>query len=123
MNGRAKRLLAWGPACSDAELLAIFLRVGMGQERCRSRRELITRFGSLNRLFGASLAGLRRYPAWAKPSMRSRPCSRWRNKTGRQLAARGALLATGRARLPAPDAGRPESMRSSSCSGSMRRTG
>lgn len=52
-----ERLLAQGPAVlSDAELLAIFLRVGVpGKSAVDLARELISRFGSLTRLFAASL--------------------------------------------------------------------
>ena len=51
-----ERLLAQGAgALSDAELLAIFLRVGSrGKTAVDLARELISRFGSLNRLFAAS---------------------------------------------------------------------
>ena len=51
-----ERLLAQGAAVlSDAELLAIFLRVGMkGKSAVDLARDLIRRFGSLNRLFAAS---------------------------------------------------------------------
>ena len=51
-----ERLLAQGAAAlSDAELLAIFLRVGIkGKSAVDLARELIRRFGSLNRLFAAS---------------------------------------------------------------------
>lgn len=51
-----ERLLAQGPQClSDAELLAIFLRVGVaGKSAVDLARELIATFGSLNGLFGAS---------------------------------------------------------------------
>ncbi|WP_300327266.1 DNA repair protein RadC [Accumulibacter sp.] len=51
-----ERLLAQGAgALSDAELLAIFLRVGSrGKTAVDLGRELISRFGSLNRLFAAS---------------------------------------------------------------------
>jgi DNA repair protein RadC len=50
-----ERLLAKGaPALSDAELLAIFLRVGVkGKSAVDLARELLGRFGSLNRLFAA----------------------------------------------------------------------
>jgi DNA repair protein RadC len=53
-----ERLLAQGAgALSDAELLAIFLRVGMkGKSAVDLGRELIARFGSLNGLFAAPLA-------------------------------------------------------------------
>jgi len=51
-----ERLLAQGAAVlSDAELLAIFLRVGMkGKSAVDLARELIRHFGSLNRLFTAT---------------------------------------------------------------------
>ena len=51
-----ERLLEQGAAVlSDAELLAIFLRVGLkGKSAVDLARELIGRFGSLNRLFAAS---------------------------------------------------------------------
>lgn len=53
-----ERLLAQGAAAlSDAELLALFLRVGVrGKSAVDLARELIGRFGSLNRLFSASRA-------------------------------------------------------------------
>ena len=51
-----ERLLAQGAAAlSDAELLAIFLRVGMkGKSAVDLARDLIQRFGSLTRLFAAN---------------------------------------------------------------------
>lgn len=51
-----ERLLSQGVSVlSDAELLAIFLRVGVrGKSAVDLARELITRFGGLNRLFAAS---------------------------------------------------------------------
>lgn len=53
-----ERLLAKGAeALSDAELLAIFLRVGVkGKSAVDLARELLGRFGSLNRLFAAGAA-------------------------------------------------------------------
>ena len=53
-----ERLLAQGAAAlSDAELLALFLRVGVkGKSAVDLARDLIGRFGSLNRLFAASQA-------------------------------------------------------------------
>ena len=53
-----ERLLAQGAAAlSDAELLAIFLRVGVrGLSAVDLARVLIARFGSLNRLFSATRA-------------------------------------------------------------------
>lgn len=55
-----ERLLAQGAASlSDAELLAIFLRVGVkGKSAVDLARELISHFGSLNQLFAASQATL-----------------------------------------------------------------
>jgi DNA repair protein RadC len=52
-----ERLLAQGAAVlSDAELLAIFLRVGVrGKSAVDLARDLIGHFGSLNHLFAASL--------------------------------------------------------------------
>ena len=51
-----ERLLAQGAAAlSDAELLAIFLRVGMkGKSAVDLARDLIARFGSLNGLFSST---------------------------------------------------------------------
>ena len=53
-----ERLLACGAASlSDAELLAIFLRVGVkGKSAVDLARQLIQHFGSLNRLFAATQA-------------------------------------------------------------------
>ncbi|MBS3916869.1 MAG: DNA repair protein RadC [Sulfuritalea sp.] len=53
-----ERLLAQGASTlSDAELLAIFLRVGIkGSSAVDLARRLIAHFGSLNRLFAASAA-------------------------------------------------------------------
>ena len=53
-----ERLLTRGAASlSDAELLAIFLRVGVkGKSAVDLARQLIGHFGSLNRLFSASAA-------------------------------------------------------------------
>ena len=51
-----EKLLGQGPqALSDAELLAIFLRVGLrGKSAVDLARELLNRFGSLNGIFSAS---------------------------------------------------------------------
>ena len=59
-----ERLLTRGAAAlSDAELLAIFLRVGVrGKSAVDLARELLKRFGSLNRLFAASLDELSAVP-------------------------------------------------------------
>lgn len=53
-----EKLLAKGPeGLSDAELLAIFLRVGVtGKSAVDLARELLARFGTLSRLFAADLA-------------------------------------------------------------------
>lgn len=55
-----ERLLKQGAsALSDAELLAIFLRVGMkGKSAVDLARELVTNFGNLNGLFSASKTDL-----------------------------------------------------------------
>jgi DNA repair protein RadC len=55
-----ERLLKQGAAAlSDAELLAIFLRVGVkGKSAVDLARDLVTTFGSLNGLFAASAADL-----------------------------------------------------------------
>ncbi|MCX8017294.1 MAG: DNA repair protein RadC [Rhodocyclaceae bacterium] len=57
-----ERLFKLGPAAlSDAELLAIFLRVGVkGASAVDLARTLLGRFGSLNRLFAATPAELTR---------------------------------------------------------------
>ena len=53
-----ERLIKYGPeALSDAELLAVFLRVGVpGKSAVDLGREMISHFGSLRGLFSASLA-------------------------------------------------------------------
>lgn len=52
-----ERLIKLGPqALSDAELLAVFLRIGVaGKSAVDLGREMTKHFGSLNRLFAASL--------------------------------------------------------------------
>ncbi|EXI85141.1 MAG: DNA repair protein RadC [Candidatus Accumulibacter regalis] len=59
-----ERLLARGAAAlSDAELLAIFLRVGSkGKSAVDLARELIGGFGGLNRMFASSLADFSAVP-------------------------------------------------------------
>jgi DNA repair protein RadC len=53
-----ERLIRHGaPALSDAELLAVFLRVGVtGKSAVDLARDMVGHFGSLNQLFSASLA-------------------------------------------------------------------
>lgn len=53
-----ERLIKHGPqALSDAELLAVFLRVGVsGKSAVDLGRDMVGHFGSLNRLFAASLS-------------------------------------------------------------------
>ena len=55
-----EKLLAQGPqALSDAELLAIFLRVGVtGKSAVDLARDLLIQFGSLNGIFSASRSAL-----------------------------------------------------------------
>jgi DNA repair protein RadC len=54
---REKLLIRGAASLSDAELLAIFLRTGVaGKSAVDLARELVTRFGSLTRLFAASEA-------------------------------------------------------------------
>ncbi|MEN3070634.1 RadC family protein [Uliginosibacterium sediminicola] len=59
-----ERLLAQGAeVLSDAELLAIFLRVGIrGKSAVDLARELLSHFGSLTRLFAASADALQAVP-------------------------------------------------------------
>lgn len=63
-----ERLLAHGAqALSDAELLAIFLRVGVrGQSAVDLARTLLTHFGSLTELFAADCAALSRIPGMGR---------------------------------------------------------
>ncbi len=60
-----ERLLKQGAgALSDAELLAIFLRVGVaGMSAVDLARILLERFGSLNRLFAATQAEVAAVPS------------------------------------------------------------
>ena len=62
-----ERLLARGAgSLSDAELLAIFLRVGVrGKSAVDLARILLERFGSLNRLFAATQAEVAAVPGLA----------------------------------------------------------
>lgn len=90
-----ERLLAQGAgALSDAELLAIFLRVGVkGKSAVDLARELIGRFGSLNRLFSAPLADFSAVPGMgeAKYAQLQAVLEMARRALGEQLAARELL--------------------------------
>lgn len=68
-----ERLLAQGAATlSDAELLALFLRVGVkGQSAVDLAQALIGHFGSLNRLFAASLAEFSAIPGMEAVKVRA----------------------------------------------------
>jgi DNA repair protein RadC len=60
---REKLLARGAQALSDAELLAIFLRVGVkGKSAVALARELVGHFGSLTRLFSAQRAEFDRFP-------------------------------------------------------------
>lgn len=58
-----ERLIAYGPkALSDAELLALFLRSGVqGKTAVDLGREILAHFGSLGKLFSASVADFREF--------------------------------------------------------------
>lgn len=59
-----ERLIAQGPAAlSDAELLAVFLRIGVkGKSAVDLARDCLQAFGSLRRMFAAPLADYTRIP-------------------------------------------------------------
>lgn len=59
-----EKLLTQGPAAlSEAELLAIFLRIGVsGKSAVDLARDLLLHFGSLNRLFNATQAEFSAFP-------------------------------------------------------------
>jgi len=60
---REKLLLRGAQALSDAELLAIFLRVGVpGKSAVALARDLLTHFGGLTRLFHANRAAFSAFP-------------------------------------------------------------
>ena len=60
---REKLLARGAEALSDAELLAIFLRVGVkGKSAVALARDLVDHFGSLTRLFSAPLSAFRPFP-------------------------------------------------------------
>lgn len=60
---REKLLAKGAQALSDAELLAIFLRVGAkGKSAVALARDLVDHFGSLTRLFAATQAEFARFP-------------------------------------------------------------
>jgi DNA repair protein RadC len=90
-----ERLLARGAASlSDAELLAIFLRVGVkGKSAVDLARELIVRFGSLNGLFAASVAEFSSIPGvgMAKYAQLQAVVEMARRALGEDLRARDAF--------------------------------
>jgi len=53
-----ERIIKYGPqSLSDSELLAVFLRVGVaGKSAVDLGRDMVTHFGSLNRMFSSSLS-------------------------------------------------------------------
>jgi DNA repair protein RadC len=60
---RERLLLQGAAALSDAELLAIFLRVGVrGKSAVDLARDLLAHFGGLGRLFGAEQAAFAAFP-------------------------------------------------------------
>ena len=69
---RERLLLQGAAALSDAELLALFLRVGVkGKSAVDLARDLISHFGSLNRLFSASQAEFSAIPGMGPATTRS----------------------------------------------------
>ena len=72
-----ERLLAQGAGVlSDAELLAIFLRVGIpGKSAVDLARELIRHFGSLTQLFAASHVALSATPSGGREREAVFPCT------------------------------------------------
>lgn len=90
-----ERLLAQGAdVLSDAELLAIFLRVGIrGKSAVDLARELLSHFGSLNSLFAASEAELSRVPGMgqAKYAQLQAVLEMARRALGETLRARDLL--------------------------------
>jgi len=98
-----ERLLARGAAVlSDAELLAIFLRVGIrGKSAVDLARDLLARFGGLTALFAAGEAEFASIPGMGSAKYAQL-------QAGRGTARKGpARFAACRARLAAPEARRP----------------
>ena len=97
-----ERLLAQGAAAlSDAELLALFLRVGVkGKSAVDLARELIGRFGSLNRLFAASQAEFSAIPGMgpAKYAQLQAGLEMARRALGEELKQASALSTPGAVR-------------------------
>jgi hypothetical protein len=108
-----ERLLAQGAASlSDAELLAIFLRVGSkGRSAVDLARELIGGFGGLTRLFAASQArffGDARHGARQVRTVAGGPGDGAAGaRRGAQGAGRHLRFAGRRSRLPAAASRRP----------------
>ena len=88
-------MLERGPAqLSDAELLAIFLRVGVkGKSAVDLARQLLSHFGSLRTLLTASQGTFAQSRAWVPPSMpSSRPPWRWAGRHLGESLERGKPL-------------------------------
>jgi len=105
-----EKLLARGAAAlSDAELLAIFLRVGVaGKSAVDLARDLVRHFGSLSRLFNAGQAEFGAFPGMgpAKYAQLQAVLEMARRRVGRGHEIRRCPQFTGfGARLPAPAAG------------------
>ena len=82
---REKLLARGATALSDAELLAIFLRVGIrGQSAVDLARTLLSRFGSLTRMCSAGAQDFAAVPAWDWQSMPN--CRRSWNCRGARCA-------------------------------------
>lgn len=91
---RERLLMRGAAALSDAELLAIFLRVGMrGKSAVDLGRELIARFGSLHRLFSAPLDEFAAVPGMgaAKYAQLQAVLEMSRRALGERLGARELL--------------------------------
>lgn len=97
-----ERLLAQGAAVlSDAELLAIFLRVGVrGKSAVDLARELLARFGSLNGIFSATRSGFSGVSGMgdAKFAQLQAVLEMARRALGEELAERARLDAPGKVR-------------------------
>ncbi|HNQ05177.1 MAG TPA: DNA repair protein RadC [Thiobacillaceae bacterium] len=98
---REKLLQRGTAALSDAELLAIFLRVGVaGKSAVELARDLLTHFGSLTRLFHASRAEFAAFPGMgpAKYAQLQAVLEMARRALGEAMARGDALGAPGAVR-------------------------